>query len=421
MESLAVQGGPKAKKTPWGKGNRFGAEELAELREALEQGTLWAPGGRKVKRLAEAFTEYTGMKHAIPVPSGTAALHTALAGCGIGSGDEVITTCVTDMGTYIGIMALDAVPVMADIDFDTENIDACSIRSKLSERAKAIIPVHIAGLTCDMDPILDIAREFKLKIVEDCAQSYSARYKGRLAGTMGDAGCFSINDTKHISCGEGGVVVTNDNAIAYRAMLFADKCYDRGNVARPMEYAGEHSPHLSFLGMNYRLTELQAAVALAQLKKLDWVIDRCRNFSMVVTENLQDAPGIILRKIGEEFFATAWKYIIKLDPRVIKWSTTRFSEALQAEGIPNADYSKSKPAYMYRVFQNLNSFAAGGQIRGRPLGAGHVAYCEGDCPQAEELMKRTISIKIDAFFTEIDAMETAVAIKKVACWAATEA
>lgn len=394
---------------------------MAELREALEQGTLWAPGGRKVKRLAEAFKEYTGMKHAIPVSSGTAALHTALAGCGVGPGDEVITTCVTDMGTYIGIMALDAVPVMADIDFDTENVDACSIRSKISERAKAIIPVHIAGLTCDMDPILDIAGEFNLKIVEDCAQSYSARYKGRLAGTMGDAGCFSINDTKHISCGEGGVVVTNDDAIACRATLFADKCYDRGSVARPMEYAGKDSLHLSFLGMNYRLTELQAAVALAQLKKLDWVIERCRNFSSVVTKNLQDAPGIVLRKIGAEFFATAWKYIIKLDPRVIKWSVTRFSEALQAEGIPNADYSKGKAAYLYWVFQNLNSYSGHSLVRGKPLGTGNVIYREGDCPKAEDLLKRTISIKIDAFFNEVDAKETAEAIKKVAYWASKEA
>ena len=189
MNELAIHGGPRAKPTPFARPNRYGEEDLAQLREVIESGRLMGPGG-KIREFEEAIEKAFGVKHAIMVSSGTAAIHTALAALGVVEGDEVITTPMTDMGTVIPILAQHAVPIFADINLVTRLICADSIRGRITRRTKAIIAIHSAGMPCDMDALLKISEETGVKILEDCAQAHGAKYKGRFVGTMGHVAGF---------------------------------------------------------------------------------------------------------------------------------------------------------------------------------------------------------------------------------------
>jgi dTDP-4-amino-4,6-dideoxygalactose transaminase len=174
------------------------------------------------------------------------------------------------MGSVIPILALNAIPVFADVDPKTYNITAETIKAVLTNRTKAVIPVHFIGQSCVMEPILHLAKKHNIYIIEDCAQSYLSTCSGRLVGTMGDMGCFSLNDFKHITCGDGGFVISNNKDLISRARLFADKGYTRTGAVR----------NSVLFGLNYRISELQAAVASVQLKKLASIIERRRNFAM---------------------------------------------------------------------------------------------------------------------------------------------
>ena len=223
MEKLALYGGEKAKKTPVTTGQRFGEAELKELKEALDQNTLFYWHGKKVKQLTEKFKTMYGMNYCVATSSGTSAIHTALGAIGIEPGDEVITTPITDMGTVIGIVCQNAIPVFADVDPRSYNITAETIEKCITDKTRAVIVVHLAGLCAEMDKIVELCKKHNIKVIEDCAQSYLATYKGKLAGTFGDAGCFSINDFKQISAGDGGLVIMNDEEIYGKALKFADK------------------------------------------------------------------------------------------------------------------------------------------------------------------------------------------------------
>ncbi|MEW6230490.1 MAG: aminotransferase class V-fold PLP-dependent enzyme, partial [Bacillota bacterium] len=191
MSKLALHGGPRTKVTPFGTGQRFGEEELAELREALEQNTLFYWYGKKVKQLCAEFAAFYNLPHCVATSSGTAAIHVALASLGVGVGDEVITSPITDWGTVIGILYQGSVPIFADVDPHTYNLDPGSVEARITQKTRIILVVHLAGNPCDMDGIMALARKYGLRVVEDCAQSYLCRYKDQLAGTFGDFGCFS--------------------------------------------------------------------------------------------------------------------------------------------------------------------------------------------------------------------------------------
>ena len=181
---LALFGGEKTKTTPFGTRMRFGKEELKELQEALEQNTLFYWGGEKVKTFAKKFADMYSMPYCATTSSGTAAIHTALGAAGVSEGDEVITSPITDMGTVIGILMQNAIPVFADLDENSYNMTAETISEKISDKTRAIVVVHLAGSPADMDPIMTLAREKGIKVIEDCAQSYLSSYKGKLCGTI---------------------------------------------------------------------------------------------------------------------------------------------------------------------------------------------------------------------------------------------
>ena len=280
--ALALHGGPRAKPAPYGTGRRFGPEELQQLSEALDQNTLFYTKGRKTAELRKQFAARYGVGHCVPCSSGTAALHIALAACGVKPGDEVITSPMTDMGTCSAILFCGAIPIFADVDARSYTLDPASVEAHVGPRTAAIIAVHLTGAPCDLDALQAIARRHDLWLIEDCAQAFQCEYRGRLCGSIGDLGCFSLNDFKHISAGDAGLVLTDDPALARQAELFADKCYDRTpGVSR----------NPAFLAPNYRMCELHAAVALAQLAKLDAIVARRRRYGEGLGAGLQGIPA----------------------------------------------------------------------------------------------------------------------------------
>jgi perosamine synthetase len=404
MEQLAVNGGPKVKETPFGTGKRFGFEEAKELLEALEQNTLFYHSGSKVKKFLSDFNEIYGVKYSVAASSGTAAIHVALGAAGITVGDEVITSPITDQGTLVGILYQNAIPVFADLDPHTYNMDPASIEARITPRTKAILVVHLAGNPCDMDTIMEIARKHGLKVIEDCAQSYLTRYKGRLVGTIGDYGCFSTNDFKHISTGDGGMVTINsgDENDFRIAHAFADKNYERfgSSVTRDLRY----------LAPNYRMTELQGAVGIAQLKKLSGICAKRTRYGNRITEGISGMQGIRPHKVTEGNESTYWFYMLRLDETELTCTREEFSKALAAEGIPNQPGYIPDVVYMQPLFQNRQAY----RDSHFPFELTGITYERGLCPNAEAILKSAVRIAVNEFFTERDIEDIIRGISKVA-------
>lgn len=404
QEQLAIHGGPKVKTTSFGSGKRFGLEEVIQLTEALEQNTLFYHSGKKVKQFLSDFNELYGVKHSVAASSGTAAIHIGLGAAGVTAGDEVITSPITDQGTLIGILYQNAIPVFADLDPHTYNMDPASIESRITERTKAILVVHLAGNPSDMDAIMAIARKHNLKVVEDCAQSYISRYKGQLAGTIGDYGCFSTNDFKHISTGDGGIVTVNsgDEQDYMVTHAFADKNYRR--------FGTEVIRELDYVAPNYRMTELQGAVGIAQLRKLPGICERRRRHGDYLTAAIKDLPGISAHKITEGGESSYWFYMMRIDEEQLACTRNEFSRALSAEGIPNSAGYIPDVVYMQPLFQKKQAYVGSNY----PFSLSDATYERGLCPVAERILQTAVRLQINEFFTDEDMEEMAQAIRKVA-------
>ena len=250
-------------------GRSFGAREVAEVVRVIESGTLTCTKGAACATLEQRCSELVGAKYVIACSSGSAAVHCAIATVDPEPGDEIITTPITDMGALAPILYQAAIPVFADVDPLTGNVTADTIAARLSGKTKAIIVTHLFGNPCEMGPILELARKRGITVLEDCAQAYLARDGGKLVGTHGAIGCFSLQQGKHITTGEGGLCVTDDADLARRLRLFVNKAWGYGDP----------NPDHYFLALNYRLTELQGAVALAQLDKLAWGVEQRRKMA----------------------------------------------------------------------------------------------------------------------------------------------
>ncbi len=410
MSDLALYGGEKTKTTPFGTGKRFGDGELNELKEALDQNTLFYMSGNKVKKFAEDFAGMYGVKHCVTASSGTASIHIALGAVGVTAGDEVITSPITDMGTVIGILYQNAIPVFADLDPNTYNMNPESIESKITGKTKAILVVHLAGNPSDMDAIMDIARRHKIRVVEDCAQSYMCYYKGRLAGTIGDAGCFSLNDFKHISTGDGGMCLFNDDDLYKKAFKFADKNYDRFSTD-PFTMR-----RIEFLAPNYRMNELQGAVALAQLGKLKWICERRNSLGDAITEGIKGLPGISPHKVTEGGKCSYWFYMMRINESEAKVSRDEFTRALTMEGIPCSAGYIPACVYEYDLFINKNAYPGSDCPFGCKLYGKDITYSKGLCPTAENILNTAVKIPVNEFYTDNDLDEIVKAIRKVSAY-----
>ncbi len=327
-------------------GRTLGQEEIALVTEAIESGTLTCTKGKFVKQLEKEFAKMISSKHCRAVSSGTAAIHTAIAAIDPEPGDEIITTAITDMGAITPILYQTALPVFADVDPDTFNITADTIAPRISSRTKAIIVTHLFGNPCEMDPILNLASEHNLPVIEDNCQAYGAIYNGRMTGALGNIGCFSLQQGKHITSGEGGMVVTDDNDSARRMVLYSDKAWGYGDP----------NPDHYFLALNYRMTELQGAVALAQIAKLDHGVKVRQNNADSVNAELANIEGLILPKVGDKAAHSYWRYTLRIREEVFAGGVDAFSEELKTMGIFSAPRYIQKPAFMCQVLHDRVTF-----------------------------------------------------------------
>jgi 8-amino-3,8-dideoxy-alpha-D-manno-octulosonate transaminase len=273
----------------------FDEREQQALREVVESGSpfrYWGPGKpQKVQRFEEDFAQYMGVRFALGVTSGTAALDCAVAGLGIGPGDEVIVPAYTWWSDYTCVVHAGALPVFADID-RTFNLDPKDFERKINPRTKAVIAVHLLGGPCDLDPILKIARKHKIAVLEDAAQCVGGSYRGKKLGSLGDVGIYSFQINKMITSGEGGAVVTSDPVIYERAVRF----HDMGSIRQPFTGRIGSSQLKTFAGENFRMNEFTGAVLGAQLTKLDAMISQLRGHAETVYEGIKGIDGIRLRQ-----------------------------------------------------------------------------------------------------------------------------
>jgi perosamine synthetase len=327
-------------------GRTLGDEEIAAVAEVIKSGTLTSTKGRAVATLERRFAETLGVARAHACASGTAAIHTAVAALDPEPGDEIISSPITDMGALAPILYQGAIPVFADVDPDTLNLTAETIEARLGPRTRAIVVTHLFGNPCDMTDILALARARGEPVIEDCAQAFLARSDGRLVGTLGTIGCFSLQQGKHVTTGEGGLVVTNDPALARRMYLFINKAWGYGDP-QPDHY---------FLALNYRMSEVLGAVAVAQLPKLEPVVQTRIAAAARLTELLDGVPGIQTPRVSRGSRHVYWKYAVRVDPGVVAGGSVELARLLKARGIASAPRYIQKPAFMCEVIARQRTF-----------------------------------------------------------------
>jgi dTDP-4-amino-4,6-dideoxygalactose transaminase len=329
-------------------GRTLGDEEIDCLTAAIRSGTLTSTRGQFVRTLEQRFAHLLGVKHAFACASGTAAIHTAVAALDPEPGDEVVTSPITDMGALTPILYQGAIPVFADVDPDTCNVTARTIEPCLSRRTRAVVVTHLFGSPADLTEIQELLRPRGIPVIEDCAQAYLARHRGRLAGTLGAVGCFSLQQGKHVTTGEGGLVVTDDDALARRMFLFINKAWGYGD-AQPDHY---------FLALNYRMSELQGAVAAAQLDKLEDVVRRRVAGATWLTGRLVGLPGVSPPRVEPGDVHTYWKYCLMVDGGRVPGGAVALARRLKERGIASAPRYIQKPAFRCAVFAGQRTFGA---------------------------------------------------------------
>ncbi len=327
-------------------GRTLGAEEIQLLTEVIQSGTLTSTKGTFVSRLESRFAERLGVEHTHACSSGSAALHVAVAAIDPEPGDEIITTAITDMGALTCILFQGAIPVFCDVDPRTFNVTAESIAKCISEKTRAIMVTHLFGNPCEMGPIMELAKHHDLKVIEDCAQAFDASWQGRRVGTMGDISCFSLQQGKHITTGEGGLVCTNDPDLARRCFLFINKAWGYG----------DQCPDHYFLAPNYRMNELTGAVAFAQLGKLDQSVQSRKQAAQQMHGLLEGIAGVSVPTIHDGNEHTFWKYCLDIDPSVIDGGCVAMADLLRARGVFSAPRYIQKPAFRCQVFAEQRTF-----------------------------------------------------------------
>ncbi len=371
-EKLFIHGGKKTRTRDFGYIAPIGDEEIRSVNEVLKSRRLSGfykdfLGGRMVRKFEEDFAKYIGTRHAIAFNSGTSALHAALLACGVERGDEVIVPPFTFTATGSSVLMAEGTCVFADVDPDTFCIDPEAVEAAITERTKAIMPVHIYGKVCDMDRITAIAEKHNLKIIEDACQSPGCRHKGRMVGSIGDAGAFSFVETKNMVIGEGGMVTTNSDEIADWCRL----ARNHGEVwteGRPREYISR------VLGYNFRMTEIHAAMGIEQLKKLDSLNGtRIKNVSFLQKElGRFDGLKAMQYKEGE----ICHLYPVLYDEGKIGIEKKKFIDVMASEGIPLSG-GYPNPLYRTPIFQDRAARAGQKNI---------------ECMVAEDICRRLVCI-----------------------------
>lgn len=419
MSKLALLGGAPVRKTAISWANTMGEEEKNAVIKVMESGNLSAflarageqfLGGPRVKEIEAKFSLKFGAKHSISVNSATTALHTAVAACEIGPGDEVLVTPYTMTATASAILMNNAVPVFVDICSETYNLNPNEIEKWLTPRTKAIIVTNLFGLPGNLPEILKIAKKHGLYVIEDNAQAPGATIEGKQAGTFGDLGIFSLNYHKVIHSGEGGIILTANDQLAYRCQLIRN----HGEVA----VDDLDDEETVVLGSNYRMTELHAAIGIEQLNKLDRFLKMRRALADQLTRGLKQFTGLKGVTVPEGYEHSYYVYPIQFNKDI--WTIRRavFAAAMKAEGFPVGE-GYVKPIYLMKLFQHkkvYNQTQYPFSLIEKPI----QTYQKGICPVVEEMYDEKLILadvcRIPYTATDIDAFLTA--IEKV--WLAKE-
>ncbi len=325
-------------------GRLLGEEEIELLAQAVRSGTLTSTKGTFVKAFEAAFAARMGASFASACASGTSAIHAAIAAIDPAPGDEIVTSPVTDMGAITPIIYQTAVPVFADVDPRSGNVTAETIEPVLGASTRAIVVTHLFGNPAEMGPILDLANSRGIPVIEDCAQAYGATYAGRPVGTLGAIGCFSLQQGKHITTGEGGIVISNHETLARRVRLFVDKAWGYGDP----------DPDHYFAALNGRMSELQGAVAMAQLGKLSQSIGQRRKMAERLTAAIGDIDGLELPRPPERGQHGYWKYALRVSPEL--GGPDALAAALRTGDIASAPRYIRKPAFECAVIRDQQTF-----------------------------------------------------------------
>lgn len=391
MIKLAINGGIPIRDTylPYGQ-QWIDDKDIEEVVKVLKSDYLTT--GPKIEEFENKFAKYTGSKYAVAISNGTAALHAACFAAGIKGGDEVITTPITFAASANCVLYQGGKPIFADIDPNTYNIDPEDIAKKITSKTKAIIPVDFTGQPVNIDEINAIAKKHGLMVIEDGAHSLGAEYKGKRTGSLVDMTTFSFHPVKHITTGEGGMITTNNVELYEKLKLFRTHGITRD---KEILHNKDHGPwyyEQLDLGYNYRMTDIQAALGISQLNKLDKFLERRREIAEKYNNYLKDIDGIIL-PYQEEYTKSSWHlYIIQLELEKIKVGRREIFEALQAENIGvNVHYI---PVYYHPYYQKIG-------------------YSKGLCLNAEKLYERIITIPLYPRMTDKDVEDVVNAIDKV--------
>jgi perosamine synthetase len=396
---LAINGGDPVRKELFPAYNTIGEEEKKEVMRVLDSGILsrfmgcWNEnfyGGPEVQALEREWATFYNVKHAISVNSATSALYCAVGATGIEPGEEVIVSPYTMCASATAPLVYNGIPVFADIEEDYFCLDSESIQSKITSKTRAIIVVDIMGLPYDADTINEIAKKNNLLVIEDCAQAPFAKYKGKYAGTLGDIGVFSLNYHKHIHCGEGGIIVTDDDALAEKMRLI------RNHAEAVVEMKG-FDDLTNMIGFNYRMTELEAAVARCQLRKLEKVILERRENCEYLSKKLSEIPAIVSPSLRDECTHSFYVHPFKFNETIAGVSRDKFINAVktelpatktrEGEG-PLISYGFTKPLYLQPIFQNKIAFGSKGFPFTKSPSSNYPNYNKGICPVAERMYEK---------------------------------
>jgi perosamine synthetase len=418
MERLAALGGPKTITRPFAAYTSIGVEEVEAARAVVASGVLsrflgsWGPdffGGEKVRGLEEAWRSYFGSRYAVSVNSNTSGLMAAVGAIGVEPGDEVIVTPWTMSASATSILVWNAIPVFADIEDDTFNLDPAAIEARITPLTRAIVVADIFGHPADLDGIMAVARRHGLRVIEDAAQAPGALYRGRYAGTVADIGVFSLNYHKQIHTGEGGMCVTDDPLLAERLQLIR-------NHAEAVVGDKGVTDLTNMIGFNFRMTEVGAAIGIEQLKKLKILADERGAAAERLSAGLRGLAGLRTPIVKPGCSHVYYVYPLLIDEVRTGVSRTRIVRALEAEGVPALGEGYANlhllPMYQRKIAYGHKGFPwTGGLYRG------DVSYEKGICPVAEDLHdRRCVLMELCAYrFTSDDIDLVVAAFQKV--WA----
>ncbi|MDD3463391.1 MAG: DegT/DnrJ/EryC1/StrS family aminotransferase [Sulfurospirillaceae bacterium] len=395
MKKLAINGGEKLRTKPFPAYNNIGVEEEDAVLRVLRSGKLstylgaWHEdfyGGTEVRALESEWAEYFKVKHAISVNSATSGLICAVGACGIEAGDEVIVSPYTMSASAVAPLFYGGIPIFADVEKETYCLDPKSVEKKITKKTKAIVVVDIFGQPYDVEAINALAKKHNLIVIEDAAQAPGAMYKDRFAGTLGDMGVFSLNYHKHIHSGEGGVIVTDDDALADKLRLI------RNHAESVIANKGFNSPKdlANMVGFNFRMTEIECAIAREQLKKLPELLLQRQANVRYLNEALKAIPCLKTTTIRENVKHAFYVHPLEFDAKVAGVHRDIFIKAVKAE-LPRTIMRDDsdvlmgcgyvKPIYLQPIFAHKIAFGS----KGYPFNLSAVTYQKGDCPTCEEL------------------------------------